>query len=285
MPASTPTPSDGLWNRLAPFLKSSGYRVQSRPRELAIPHDPSVRAALELKTGRYVALKLYDADNQRDQLETIKELSHHSNAENPMNHTVRCERILELPGQSEVLIMVMPLLKSLGNAPFATIEEAIDCLRQVFEGLEFLHGKRIAHLDISLDKIMFADGSKEGSRTYFLTGFGSSRNYGENNFDDAPPGVWDINSSDNTVPEFRPGFSAFYSGPFNPFLVDVYLLGNMIKRDLIEGNPDTKRHGYPELDFLAPLAQWMTDRQPSCRPNMTRARCYLGQILSGNAGQ
>jgi hypothetical protein len=150
---------------------------------------------------------------------------------------------------------------------------------------------------------MFADGSKEGSRTYFLTGFGSSRNYGENNFDDAPPGVWDINSSDSTVPEFRPGFSAFYSGPFNPFLVDVYLLGNMIKRDLIEvrasrqarerpitdadsqGNPDTKRHGYPELDFLAPLAQWMTDRQPSCRPNMTRARCYLGQILSGNAGQ
>ena len=91
-----------------------------------------MRSALELKTGRYVALKLYNADN-RDQLETILGLSRGSNAEALMNHTVRCEKILSLPDDPEALIMVMPLLKRLGNAPFATIEEAIDCLQQIFE--------------------------------------------------------------------------------------------------------------------------------------------------------
>lgn len=96
---------------------------------------------------------------------------------------------------------------------------------------------------------MFADGPNKGSRTYFLTGFGSSVNYGNDPSGDAPPGIWDINSPDNTVPEFRQGSSAFNSGPADPFAVDVYLLGNMIKRDLIEVRALRQGHKRPIADI------------------------------------
>jgi hypothetical protein len=77
---------------------------------------------------------------------------------------------------------------------------------------------------------MFVGGEESGSNAYFFIDFGKSMQFAE----DTAPTAWDLQSTDLTVPEFlSPGF-ATRASPLNPFAVDVYVLGNLIKRDLIE---------------------------------------------------
>ncbi len=50
-----------------------------------------------------------------------------------MNHSNALIEVLTLPGDEEVKILVMPLLRRFDDPPFDTIGEVVEFLRQIFE--------------------------------------------------------------------------------------------------------------------------------------------------------
>ncbi|TEB29033.1 hypothetical protein FA13DRAFT_1815533 [Coprinellus micaceus] len=276
-PPQAPSPSDRYWYGLAPYLESLGYRLQSPPQGAAVPITPHVRVAVELGTGRYVALKRLDTTENPAEYEIMSQICSGTNGQDPKNHCVRCQAVLTPPNEPQARILVMPLLRKFGDMSFEKIKDAVEFVRQMLEGIEFLHQQGIAHLDISVNNIMFTGGEEPGSNAYFFIDFGKSMQFME----DTTPTAWDLQSTDLTVPEFLSSGFATRASPLNPFAVDVYVLGNLIKRDLIEGNPDMSRAGYRGLEFLTSLAQYMTNRDPMARPTITQARQYFEQIRGG----
>ena len=61
---------------------------------------------------------------------------------------------------------------------------------------------------------------------YYLIDFGISRKYSS---DDRPPLEDPILGGDKTVPEYNQSY-----GPCDPFPVDVYYAGNLIRRDFLD---------------------------------------------------
>jgi hypothetical protein len=63
---------------------------------------------------------------------------------------------------------------------------------------------------------------------YFLIDFGLSRRYDPK---DGPPLELPIHGGDKTVPEFQ---EEGYDKPSDPFVTDIYYLGNMIKENFLD---------------------------------------------------
>ncbi|KAJ7698348.1 hypothetical protein B0H17DRAFT_844000, partial [Mycena rosella] len=68
-------------------------------------------------------------------------------SEDPRNH---CDPILEVlqdPKYLDEHIIVMPLVMLSTEPSFDTVGEVVDCFRQLFEGLSFMHANFVAHRD------------------------------------------------------------------------------------------------------------------------------------------
>ncbi|KAL1713756.1 hypothetical protein EV715DRAFT_267062 [Schizophyllum commune] len=205
------------------------------------------------------------------------------------------------PDDDKYQLMVLPLLRSYASPRFDTIGEAIECFRQIIQGLCFLHENRIAHRDIHRLNIMMdasplytipyhpieqtkrrdVKGLAAASYTrtqrpvkYYIIDFGLSVRYDTL---DPPPVEIPVLGGDKTVPEFKGDDpSKRYGGLsklYNPFPTDVYCLGNWIREDFLEGTRNersnevltSKRLGF---EFLRPLVESMTQADPSKRPTM-----------------
>ncbi|KAJ7147585.1 hypothetical protein C8R43DRAFT_952958 [Mycena crocata] len=97
---------------------------------------------------------------------------------------------------------------------------------------------------------------------YYLIDFGISGMY---NPTDGPPLDYGIHGADRTLPEFQ-GVDC-HNEMHNPFPTDVYYLGNMIKREFIEGW-DGHPEGYRGFEFMQPLVQDMVADDPTKRPTI-----------------
>ncbi|KAN0091510.1 Protein kinase-like domain containing protein [Tylopilus felleus] len=209
----------------------------------------------------------------------------------PENHCVPVYEVFALDGENDTMVMVMPLLRPYNNPSFDTMGEAVECFRQLFEGLQFMHRHRVAHRDCMNRNIMLdpthlypesfhpvatdlnkdcTGDAKHFTRTqrppkYYFIDFGISRRYDPSDTNPKEKPIW---GGDKEVPEFQNS-----SQPCDPFATDVFYIGNAIKMDFI-----LEKRGF---EFMKPLIASMIQADPDKRPKMDEVVARFDEIQRG----
>ncbi|OBZ70648.1 hypothetical protein A0H81_09376 [Grifola frondosa] len=196
------------------------------------------------------------------------------------NHCVPIYEILHDPNDEDLVLLVMPLLRSFDEPPFDTVGEAVDFFRQCLEGMQLMHHHHVAHRDCMELNIMMDPApmyprsfhpsaetmkpdltgkAKHYSRTerptkYYYIDFGLSRKYDPEN---RSPVELPIEGGDKTVPEFQ---NEGYDKPWNPFRTDIYYIGNLIRTSFLQR--------YKGLEFMYALINDMVQADPEKRPTI-----------------
>ncbi|RPD78671.1 hypothetical protein L226DRAFT_551286 [Lentinus tigrinus ALCF2SS1-7] len=235
--------------------------------------------AVRLSDNSLVALKQVSARLNPHEIEVVQFLNNEKHRSDPHNHTVPILDVLPVPDDPDVTVLVMPLLRTCDEPSWRTVGEVVAFLFQVFEGLQYMHELNVAHRDCMAMNIMYDPrtmypnmyhpqdlsktrdwkrGVKVYDRTsrpvrYYFIDFGISRRY---NPEDGPPREHPILGGDKTAPEFKD----WKGDLLDPFPTDIYYIGNMIQRTLLQN--------YRGLTFLAPLVEGMVQVEPSKRPTV-----------------
>ncbi|KAJ3712479.1 kinase-like domain-containing protein [Lentinula raphanica] len=300
-------PSEIVWREHYHWLKSKGYLLRPRYHPDWVPswtgstifpyrfEDCQTAAlvpfnldAIRIADGKPVMLRLVDPPSISDELEIGRLVSSKDIQSDLRNHCVPIYDTLEIPKATDEgrnTIVVMPYLVAWDQVEFRTVGEVVDFCSQVFEGLQFMHNQNIAHNDAKNNNIMmdwsplypqpphfhrattrmdWKGPSKPRSRTlypvrYYFIDWDLSKRYDTTTRKPLRlPGY----GGDQTVPEFKRNERC------NPFTVDVYCLGNVIRQSFIEGDPYVKDPPRRNVGFLRELIADMTHDDPSKRPTM-----------------
>ncbi|KAJ7282659.1 hypothetical protein C8J57DRAFT_1499628 [Mycena rebaudengoi] len=290
-----------FWRDHFDWLKESGYLLRPRFRPGWIPSwkvDPrknrircedswaalsSVIDAVSITSNSNVALKKINKHINPYEVEIATFLT--TLKPGPTNHCVPILDVLHPPDDKSIAIIVMPLLRAYDEPNFDTIGEGVEFFRQIFEGLQFMHSNHVAHRDCNANNIMMDGGplfprgfhpdihhhkrtpsglsnARHYTRTqrpikYYFTDFGLTRRYGP---EETSPLEEVIEGGDRTVPEFEEIFMC------DPFPTDIYYLGNMIKREFLDGFPEIYKPGRHGFEFMRPLVEKMMKPDPAKRP-------------------
>ncbi|PBK87785.1 hypothetical protein ARMGADRAFT_1065793 [Armillaria gallica] len=177
---------------------------------------------------------------------------------NPRNHSIPILDIIPIPDDEEKRVfMVMPRLVPLYEPDLHCRREFFEALRQLLEGLDFMHSLNISHGDVNALNFMI-DYSKVCRRViirYYLIDFESAQEFpdGQESALAKRPLRCGVRSS----LEFSLGL------PSNPFKLDVYNAAATFF-ELCEQ--------YQGLDDFRPLLLNMMSEDPLARPDMAEAR-------------
>ncbi|KAJ7148785.1 hypothetical protein C8R43DRAFT_888696 [Mycena crocata] len=249
----------------------------------------NIMDAHRISDGKPVMLKVVSSATHPHEVEIAQFFSSPQLACNLRNHCIPIFQVMEDPEDEDKQIIVMPQLLRIDQPVFDTVGELIDCLRQIFEGIEFMHEHFIAHRDCALlnfdqdPKDLYPHGfypvktwktpdltgdAVAVTRTdcwprYYIIDFGLSRRYDPIN---GPPLEDVILGADKTPPEHR------HSRRCNPFPTDIYFLGNLLKREFLI---------HPPLRFLEPLVNQMTNNDPMLRPTIGTVTEDFDELCGG----
>ncbi|PBK85266.1 hypothetical protein ARMGADRAFT_942249, partial [Armillaria gallica] len=312
-----PPQGEIFWSLHQAFLAGSGYRLRPKyePGWKPPPWKTEIEMIFSEEYDTYAHRSIMDATRASDgcplTLKSVSKsihphevpigrfLSSQPLASDPKNHCVPIYDILQSPLDDDVQIIVMPRLYDFNRTPFDTVGELLECFRQIFEGIEFMHKHFVAHrqifsdctlLNIPLDPSkMYPKGfnpvspglapnrsslkkAKHITRTkcwprYYLIDFGISRRYDPS---DGLPMEPPIGGGDKHPPEH----SIITVNPpwvddCNPFPTDVYYLGSLLKRTFFDS--------FPPLHFLSSLTDDMIQWDPNMRPT-------IGEVIRRFAG-
>ncbi|KAL5536313.1 hypothetical protein ACEPAF_134 [Sanghuangporus sanghuang] len=124
-----------------PLLCEDGYRN----------FHPKVIDAVRVSDGTKVAIKR--VPRRCDELPILKYLTSEEMLRDPRNHAVPLLDVFSEDDDAYIFI-VMPLLINFSILPFTSVDEVVDFMRQMLEGLSFLHDNNVAHRDCSTLNIM-----------------------------------------------------------------------------------------------------------------------------------
>ncbi|KAG1767447.1 hypothetical protein EDD22DRAFT_967852 [Suillus occidentalis] len=110
--------------------------------------------ATRLSDGLYVSLKVIKKSEHPHEAEIGRNFMKVELASDSKNHCVPFLDVLSVPGEDNTQIIVMPLLLDFSKLPFDSFGEVVEMLRQLFEGLLFMHKYRVAHCDFMWMNIM-----------------------------------------------------------------------------------------------------------------------------------
>ncbi|KAF8215893.1 kinase-like domain-containing protein [Mycena galopus ATCC 62051] len=255
-----------------------------------------VMDAVRISDGKLVMLKQISKKTHPFELEIGRFFSSQPRAADPRNHCIPLLDVLQDPKHKDIQIIVMPRMVDMGQPKFDTVGEVVDCFRQIFEGLQFMHENYVAHRDCNRFNIVvdpeklypqgfhpvrtfykpdMAHGyAKYITRTecwprYYLIDFGISRQY---NPDDGPPLEPIIRGADDSLPEFV-RVRTIPESPLdcNPFPTDIYYLGHLLSHYFVRSHIGFVERGYGDhkpLHFLKPLVDDMMHDDPSKRPTI-----------------
>ncbi|OBZ79140.1 hypothetical protein A0H81_00454 [Grifola frondosa] len=282
-----------FWKKHQRWLEQRGYKLRPRyheewissrhgtdkncPDALSLTTMPIVDA-IRVSDGTYVSLKRVRKSYHPYEAEIIQFFSTEPLASDPQNHCVPTYEILQSTIDDDHIIIVMPWLRAVDDPRFYTVGEGVECVRQICEGVQFMHRHRVAHRDIMNLNIMMDPkpilsemsnpvieersydlrrSVKIYTRTkhpvrYYLVDFGLSRKYSE---DEMPPLEEPIRGGVKTVPEFQDSVN-----PCNPFPTDIYYLGFFIRETFVQKGPCFK--------FLQSFVDDMVQKDPAKRPTI-----------------
>ncbi|KAJ8077998.1 hypothetical protein AAF712_005610 [Marasmius tenuissimus] len=272
-------------------------------------HTPAMIDATRISDGEIVVLKkvqLWEpSQGEQPELKMGPLFRTEPYTSDPRNNCVPIYDTLSLPKEDNMKLLVMPFLRSWEEPLFETVGEALDFCRQTFQGLQFMHEHHIAHNDIKVNNILadtrplydaplhpasytrsydWKSSPSPRSRTrrpikYYFIDFDMCEQYDPST---GPPQKVPGYGGDQTVPEFArdPG------KPCNPFAVDVYRMGNVVREGITGGTPGTlgKQKLDPTFKFLHPLIADMTHDDPAKRPTMDEVALRFDTIVKGLSG-
>ncbi|KAF7301254.1 Protein kinase domain-containing protein [Mycena indigotica] len=307
------------WFERRTFLEAAGYRLRPKfdpeyipnagwwaMREYSAIHfKSSIMDAHRIVDNKPVMFKTVRSSVHPDEVEIALMFSSPPLAANPRNHCIPILDVLQDPEDAQKQILVMPRFIEFSVPKFDTVGEVVDCFRQIFEGIGFMHENFVAHRDccyfniVQDPTLLFPAGyhpihtwqdpearnrANHITRTecwprYYLIDFGLSKKY---NPADGPPLEDIILAGDKSPPEHKTHFAC------NPFPTDIYFLGNLLKEDFLFPPEESKkacfpnlRHSIrPSLRFLEPLVKEMTLPDPSMRPTIGEVRRRFDELCS-----
>ncbi|KAJ7181563.1 kinase-like domain-containing protein [Mycena crocata] len=307
--------SEYFWINHRDWLKEQGYLLRSRYQEGWQPswtankkskrdcedewtHSRgNVLDATRIQDGKFVMLKWLRKDEDRFEVEVGTWFSAEPQRSDPTNHCVPIYDVLQ-PPDPEMQIIVMPLLIRYDQTRFDTVGETVSFFRQILEGMKYMHAKNVVHRDCTSHNIMmdpspifptpfhpadptmkrdFSGRTAPLGRTmhpvkYYITDFGFSRRYEAK---ERPPLETPVIAADKTAPEFQ----ADALEKCDPFPVDVYYIGNLIREEFVLGNKNTGPKA--EFAFMEPLVADMVNSDPKRRPSMDEAVDRFEVIVRG----
>ncbi|KAH0828135.1 hypothetical protein J3R83DRAFT_3810 [Lanmaoa asiatica] len=246
--------------------------------------------------GAFIMLKLVNRRDHPHEIDVARYLSSQTLVTSA-NHCVPVYDVLPVPDEEDNAILVMPLLRDYRHPPFGTFGEVIECFRQLFEGLHFMHMHRVAHRYVlslvlrssSFDLVPRSDCTSrnimmDASRLY-IDPFHPASPLMRRDFSgyaryktriERPPKYFLIDFGlsrryDDSI--VKPMEAPIQGGdkevpefqnsdaPCDPFPTDVFYIGNAIKKDFVES-----KLGF---DFMQPLIADMVQKDPSKRPTMS----------------
>ncbi|KAF7357872.1 Protein kinase domain-containing protein [Mycena venus] len=308
------------WRDHHDWLKASGYELRPRfrpgwepswkadPRKTSFTSEDAWRLtngavidAVRVSDNTNVVLKRINKDQDHHPHEV--EIGNFLTALGPTsaNHCVPTLDTLHPPDDENISIIVMPLLRKYDSPRFDTVGEAVEFFRQIFEGLQFMHHHHVAHRDCNSNNIMM-DGQhlypqgfhperwhqdlKPNAKSnapyytrtrfpvkYYFIDFGLSRRYDPAR---GPPSEDIILGGDKSPPEHAPGNLVC-----DPFPTDIYFLGNLIRRDFLDGYPEIFRYGNLGFEFMRPLVDDMVQADPTKRPTIDQVVARFAEIQKG----
>ncbi|KAF9455576.1 kinase-like domain-containing protein [Collybia nuda] len=255
-----------------------------------------VMSATRLSDGAQVMLKRLKKStaNELDIGQLFSNPPHNSH---PSNHCVPLYDVLVNPDE-DMVFLVSPLLTDWDEPELETVGEAVEFLRQLFEGLEYMHIQNVAHNDVKFDNVMldplplydepfhptnpamsqdYTHPVKRHSRTlrpvkYYYIDFGNAMYFNPENGPPRIPIRPGGYGGDRSVPEFKTMTEC------NPFPVDVYRAGNLIRHAFM-GHGDVGFGAKYGLDFMKPLLQDMCQDDPLKRPTMSEVVARFSVLL------
>ncbi|EAU85847.2 other/AgaK1 protein kinase [Coprinopsis cinerea okayama7 len=264
--------SEVYWRDHYEWFKEQGFELRARYKPGWIPSwktDPTLKPGLSedsemfnrshlndatrIADGKHVVLKRIEKSQYPEEVSILRYFSEKPLASNPENHCVPVLAVLNPPDDPEHDIAVLPILRDYDDPPFETIGEVVDYIGQILEGFVFLHEHRVAHRDVRRDNIMMdphamghsswhfvcpektrdyrSEVTHKYTRTerrprYYIIDFGYSAQFKP---EEMPPSTLPKPASDTSLPEYNNLWK-----PCDPFPIDVYVVGNMIRMDFLD---------------------------------------------------
>ncbi|KAI9067209.1 hypothetical protein FKP32DRAFT_1673237 [Trametes sanguinea] len=300
-------PDEVLWQKRQHFLEKRGYLLRPRYLENWKPSWTGTNIARAFCEDSIVTSRPQVIDAKRrsdDYLVSIKTVSNRTQElhiaqflssfkKEDKNHCVEVLEVLEDPLDPQRSLMVMPYLRPYNNPEIMTVGEVMDFIRQMLEGLAFMHEHRVAHrYDDSADPTILVSRPLTSTasdiappnimmdaRPLYPSGHHPVR------LSCTPDGIYDAiprSRADHPVryyyidfgisARFPENASTMVVGdvgrdeevpelsstvPYDAFKADIYALGNLFDKEF--------ERKYHRLEFLRPLIDSMKQRQPEMR--------------------
>jgi len=154
-----------FWRDIQPWLEDRGYQLRPRYKPEWFPswknakpgHSfrdyedelssmyPQLLDATRISAGEMVILKRVHRNLHPHEVEITKLFSSEPLKSHPRNHCVPSFEVLDITSDDNIVIVVLPLLRGFYDPRFQTIGEGVEFIRQIFEGLQFMHQSHVAH--------------------------------------------------------------------------------------------------------------------------------------------
>ncbi|KAG8894693.1 hypothetical protein FRC00_008581 [Tulasnella sp. 408] len=260
--------SEEPWVARFDFLKSRGYLLRPRYRpgwvhswkdkkdifnftceDGIVIFRPHLLDASRISDNKTVCLK--HVPKSSPEIDIGKYLSTKELQNDPRNHALPLIDVLEDPSDPDHAILVLPLVRRIDIPEPASVRESVDLVEQTLEGLVFLHEHKVAHRDCARGNIMMdgrdlfpggwhpqgifsaPDGSSLKNMSPSRTAVGGVRYY----FIDF--GISTYNQ-DRTIGSLgqEPSPELSDDVPYDPYKLDVYILGMTYQRFLVKLGTD-----------------------------------------------
>ncbi|KAF9022801.1 hypothetical protein BDZ89DRAFT_1115348 [Hymenopellis radicata] len=257
----------------------------------------NVLDAIRTDDGFAVALKRVSLATP--ELSMLRFLSWHPDTQSHLNHTATLLHVLPVPDDPEVVIAVMPKLRDFATPTFHCRREVLECLRQIIEGVGFMHSLNICHGDACTFNFMmdatevcprgfhFAypqsiDGTADDLVStprcqcqvqYYIIDFETSQQF-IGHRDDALRQIFDTRCQIRKAPELSEE-KVNSEVPYNPFRLDVYNIGATFEKICDDY--------HEQLDDLRPFLDRLTAKEPSQRVMLEDAMIELLAFIASRS--
>jgi len=242
--------------------------------------------------GMQVILKRIPVKIHRREIDIGRFVAREEFATDPRNHCSPLLDVIDIPDAPEEKILVFQWYLPANLPDFETVGESIEFFRQVLEGLEWMHAHHIGHLDCCIRNIMmhcpgiFPKGThptrpgfdrKGQKRTkhlsrrqldvkYYFIDYGLSVQY------KSPDEPRPMKSRNRGQYRSAPEYAYASERPFDPFPLDVWCIGWMIKAEWLDK--------YAVMEFMRPMVNSIMQDAPQDRPTAGESLQMLTELIS-----